>query len=75
MILMREVARWAGILWMVAVAVCAGVIGAFETGESKALILPATGGIGEGSLLTAVFYLGLLLYGWGTRRAANSAEE
>ncbi len=62
---MRDVAKWAGIVWMLTVVIGAGVIGAFETGESRALILPMTGGLGEVSLQAAVFYLGYLLYRWG----------
>jgi len=62
---MRDVAKWAGIAWMLAVAIGGGVIGAFETGLNKALILPMTGGLGEDSLIAAVFLLGYLLYSWG----------
>jgi len=68
MMLMRDVAKWAGIIWMSVIAVSGGVIGAFETGESRALILPMTGGLGEASLLTAVFCLGYYLYCWGMHR-------
>jgi hypothetical protein len=69
MILMREIAKWAGIVWMVAVAIGGGVLGAFETGESRPLLLPATGGLGEQTLLVAVLCPGYLLYCWGVRRA------
>jgi hypothetical protein len=65
---MREVAKWFGILWMVVVAAYGGVTGGMEAVEGKALILPATGGLGEVSLLTAVWYPGYLLYCWAMRR-------
>jgi hypothetical protein len=55
---------------MTAVALFSGVVFAIEDGEGKALIFPATGGIGEITLLAITAYLGLLLYEWGARRVS-----
>jgi tetrahydromethanopterin S-methyltransferase subunit D len=53
---------------MTAAVLFGGVVLAFEDGEGRALIFPATGGIGEITLLAVTMYLGLLLYEWGVRR-------
>jgi hypothetical protein len=64
----RDVAKWAGLLWIAAVAVSSGVIGAVEAGEGRALIFPAVSGLGEITLLAAIAWPGFLLHGWATRR-------
>lgn len=62
---MRKIARWAGILWMAAVAAYSGVIGGIEFIEGTAVIFPATAGIGEATLMGLCAWPGYLLYCWG----------
>lgn len=64
---MREVAKWAGIVWMVASLALTFVIMTIEMDERRPLILPMTGGLGEISLFSGVICIGFRLYFWGVR--------
>jgi hypothetical protein len=72
---MRKIAKWAGILWIAAVAAYADVIGPIETIEERALIFPAGVGLGEDCLLTLYAMPGYLLYCWAARVALNKVKE